>query len=245
VSPRDYEANIREMMQLASSRGARVVLVDNELWEESPYRAVLKKIAGDTGAALVDSLALVNRARAGIERDLETRLDLAPRDPRLPPAPAGKTTVVFRAFHGKVAVPKALAIVGADPQLGALAPNTVAMHDDGRDGDQRAGDGVWTYAAVFDAPAKISYVYTNSGAPGAWDGLDVPHIRRATVPSASGGEPVYLPIETFGRIYMQGDDWHTDAVGYDAIGRAVAEAIAAGTPPRLSRRGDAAVLHAQ
>jgi lysophospholipase L1-like esterase len=230
VSPHDYEANIREMIALASSRGARVVLVDNELWEGSPYRASLKKIAGDTGAAFVDSLALVNQARADIERDLETRLDLASRDSRLPPAPAGKTTVVFRAFHGTVAVPKALSIVGADRQLGALTPNTVAMHDDGRDGDQKAGDGVWTYAAVFDAPANVSYVYTNSGAAGEWDGLDVPHIRRATVPSAADGQPVYLPIETFGRIYMQGDDWHTDAVGYDAIGRAVADAIVAGTP---------------
>ena len=88
----------------------------------------------------------------------------------------------------------------------------------GRDGDQKAGDGVWSYAATF-APAKtISYIYTNSGTPGRWEGLDVPHIRRVEVPSSPDGRPVYMPIETFGRIYMQGDDWHTDAVGYDAIG---------------------------
>jgi hypothetical protein len=68
-------------------------------------------------------------------------------------------------------------------------------------------------------------VYTNSGVPGKWEGLDVPHIRRVNVPSTND-HPFYLPIETFGRVYMQGDDWHTDAVGYDAIAHAVARAIA-------------------
>jgi hypothetical protein len=71
----------------------------------------------------------------------------------------------------------------------------------------------------------VRYVYTNSGTPGQWEGLDVPHIRHVDVPSGTNGRPVYMPIETFGRVYMQGDDWHTDAVGYDAIAHAVARAI--------------------
>jgi hypothetical protein len=186
---------------------------------------VLKKIAGELDAPLVDSLGIVNAARTSIEESLETRLNLAGRDDQLPPPPAGKTTVVFRVYRGSAGVPKGLSIVGADPQLGALVPNTVAMHDDGTGGDQERGDGVWTFVAAF-APSKtVSYVYTNSGTPGQWEGLDVPHIRRTEVPTAAGGRAVYLPIETFGQVYMQGDDWHTDAVGYDAIGHAVARAI--------------------
>ena len=227
VSPHDYEFNVREMIRLANNQGAKVVLVDNELWQASPYRSVLQKIARESGAPFIDSQSIVNSARRAIEHDLETRLDLAGRDDQLPSSPEGSTTVVFRAFHGDVAVPKTLSIVGADPQLGALAPNTVAMHDDGRDGDQRAGDGVWSFAASFTPAKTISYIYTNSGSAGEWNGLDVPHIRRVTVPEAPDRRPVYLPIETFGRIYMQGDDWHTDAVGYDAIGHAVARAVAA------------------
>jgi lysophospholipase L1-like esterase len=226
VSPHDYESNIREMIRLAREHGASVVLVDNELWNGSPYRGVLRQIANELGAPLVDSLAIVNAARASIEESLETRLNLAGRDNQLPPPPAGKTTVVFRAYRGSVEVPKGLSIVGADPQLGALVPNTIAMHDDGTGGDQKAGDGVWTYTAAL-APSKtVTYVYTNSGAAGQWEGLDVPHIRRAEVPRSTDGRAVYLPIETFGRVYMQGDDWHTDAVGYDAIAHAVARAIA-------------------
>jgi hypothetical protein len=230
VSPHDYEANLREMARLATDHGARVVLVDNELWDESPYRAVLRKVASDLNVPLVDSLAIVSDARKTIEEGLETQLDLAGRDDHLAPAPSGKTTVVFRVYRGSTVVPKQLSIVGADAQLGSLVPNTVAMHDDGKDGDQKAGDGVWTYVAALPAGKNAFYVYTNSGAAGKWEGLDVPHIRRVSVPLAPDGHepigPVYLPIETFGRVYLQGDDWHTDAVGYDGIAHAVARAIA-------------------
>jgi hypothetical protein len=85
-------------------------------------------------------------------------------------------------------------------------------------------------------------MYTNSGAPGQWEGLDVPHVRRVETPPDAASDPVYLPIETFGRVYMQGDDWHTDAAGYDAIGQAVARAIA--SPPSSSRSSRVAHMRA-
>jgi lysophospholipase L1-like esterase len=245
VSPRDYEANLREMIRLATAGGARVVLLDNELWDGSPYRPVLRKLSSELNVPLVDSLAILNEARKRIEGDLETRLGLgvpgkrgresfSSASPKTTPdpfsPPAGKRTVVFRVYRGSVAVPKQLSIVGEDPALGGLAPNTVAMHDDGKDGDQRAGDGVWSYAAALPAGRTAFYVYTNSGATGKWEGLDVPHIRRVSVPATVDADapsaPVYLPIETFGRVYLQGDDWHTDATGYDAIAHAVARAVA-------------------
>jgi hypothetical protein len=133
--------------------------------------------------------------------------------------------VVFRVSHGNYPVPHAIAIAGTTRQLGDVAPNTVWMHDDGRDGDERARDGVWSLAATFDSGTRLSYVYTNSGTAGRWEGLDVPHIRSVTIPASSDGAPVYLPIETFGEVYLQADDWHTNAAGYDLIAHAVAEAI--------------------
>ena len=239
VSPPDYESNIREMIRRSRERGAAVVLLDNELWEESPYREVLKTIAADTHAPLVDSLRIVYDARAAIERSLERELGLAAAqreespsaEGALPPAPSseappGMTRVVFRVSRGGYSVPRALSIAGTDRQLGDATPNTILMHDDGTDGDERAGDGVWSLSAAFAAGARVSYVYTNSGAAGRWEGLDVPHIRTLVVPASRGGAPVYLPIETFGRIYLQADDWHTDAQGYDLIARSVADAIA-------------------
>jgi lysophospholipase L1-like esterase len=226
VSPHDFAANIREMARLARNRGASVVLLDNELWEGSPYRTLLKNLAAELDAPLVDSLAIINRMRADVETQLETRLALTARDDRAPTtATSGQATVVFRAYRGSVDVAKGLSIVGADPQLGSRAPNTVMMRDDGTGGDQRAGDGVWSLAAALPPGKAVSYIYTNSGTKGEWEGLDVPYVRQVTVPAASDGRPVYLPIETFGRVYLQGDHWHTDATGYDAIARAVADKI--------------------
>jgi len=227
VSPHDYDANIREMIRLQTSRGGAVILVDNELWDESPYRPVLKTIAADAHVPLVDSLEIVADAKTKVAHDLEARLELV--DPPAPlNAPAGSaqmTTVVFRVAHGDFPVPTAMSIVGVDVKLGSLTPNAVLMHDDGANGDQRANDGVWSYAATFPAGTRLSYVYTNSGARGRWEGLDVPSIRHVTVPAATDGRPVLLPIETFGHLYLQADNWHTDATGYDLIAHAVADAI--------------------
>jgi lysophospholipase L1-like esterase len=224
VSPHDYDANMREMIRLARASRASVVLLDNELWGESPYRPVLRKISSELDVPLIDSYAIIENTRNQIQQDLEKRLDLGSRG-ELPPRAADGVTIVFRVLAGSFPVPTRLSIVGTDPQLGALSPNTIALHDDATNGDQRAGDGVWSYAATFRPGARISYVYTNSGRPGQWEGLDLPHIRSIQVPAVSDGRPIYLPIETFGRIYMQADNWHTDRVGYDLIARAVADAI--------------------
>src|SRR5581483_5578352 len=77
VSPRDYEANLREIIRLARSRGASVILLDNELWGGSPYRAVLQRLSTDLDVPLVDSFSLIDAAKERTERDLETTLRLA------------------------------------------------------------------------------------------------------------------------------------------------------------------------
>jgi hypothetical protein len=161
------------------------VLLDNELWADSPYRPILKRLSSDLGVPLVDSYAMIDAARQHIEQDLETRFALtsAGTGP-VAPAAGEKTTVVFRAYRGTVGVPKALSIVGVDPQLGALQPNRILMHDDGLGGDEHAGDGVWSYSATLPAGSRVAYVYTNSGAEGRWESLDVPHIRSIKVPAA-------------------------------------------------------------
>jgi lysophospholipase L1-like esterase len=228
VPPPDYESNVREMVRLIRAQGGEVVLLDNELWEDSPYRALLKKIAAEMHAPFVDGPRILGAARAEIERTLEASLDLVPDGRTAAPlaSETGRTTVIFRVYRGAATVSRAMAIVGTGKELGALVPNVVHMHDDGTGGDQRAGDGVWSYAASLTPGERVFYVYTNSGAPGEWEGLDVPYIRRIDVPPAAGNRTFYAPVETFGRVYGQGDHWHPDAGGYDAIARHVADAIA-------------------
>jgi lysophospholipase L1-like esterase len=228
VSPRDFDRNIREMVTLGRSRGARVVLLDNELWPESPYRPVLAAIARDEHVPLVDSLRIIADERTRIERRMEARFHLEPAISPLPsvaPQTPRTTTVVFRLYEGAYPVPRGLSIVGNHPLLGDIVPNRVALHDDGTGGDERAGDRVWSYQATFEAGTRLKYLYTNSGRAGRWEGLDVPRVRELQVEASPDGRPVYLPIESFGRIYMQADNWHTDAVGYDLIARAVANVL--------------------
>jgi hypothetical protein len=99
------------------------------------------------------------------------------------------------------------------------------MYDDGTHGDQMAGDRVWSYSATFAPGTKLSYIYTNSGEERKWEGLDVPYIRSFMVEAKNGEEKVYRPIESFGKIYMHADPWHTNAVGYELIATALLEVL--------------------
>ncbi|RKZ25916.1 hypothetical protein DRQ29_05630 [bacterium] len=42
------------------------------------------------------------------------------------------------------------------------------MHDDGNNGDEKAGDGIWTIEFDFPENSSIQYKYTNSGKEGVW-----------------------------------------------------------------------------
>jgi lysophospholipase L1-like esterase len=225
VSPADYERNVLEMIRLARKRNAGVILLYNEFWEDSPYRAVLNKVAEAERVPLVDTCTLVAAARKKMEEDLERKLGLEPTVSIGQTRPHEKVEVVFRVYAGKKPVPKAIFIVGAHPELGDLVPNKVAMYDDGTHGDQHAGDRVWTYTAAIRPGTKLFYVYTNSGEKGKWEGLDVPYIREFEVEAKGSGATLYRPIETFGRIYLRADAWHTNAFGYELVAKALIEAL--------------------
>jgi lysophospholipase L1-like esterase len=223
-SLRDYDRRHREMISIARSRNISIVLLYNEFWQDSPYLKVLQRISRDEGVPLVDSSALLAGAQKSVEEELQKKLDLQPRKARGGNAD-GEIAVVFRLFADKRSVPKSIYIVGNHPKLGKLVPNKVPMYDDGTHGDQTAGDHVWSYSATFAPGTKLSYVYTNSGEEGKWEGLDVPYIRSFTVKAKNGEEKLYRPIESFGKIYMHADPWHTNAVGYQLIAGALLDTL--------------------
>jgi len=220
----DYERNLTAMIALARHRGASVVLLFNELWDESPYRAAVERVATAAGVPWVDSERLIARARREMEDDVERAHGLTPPSARAPMSTRDGVDVIFRVTADRQAAPEGLFIVGAHPALGALVPNRVAMYDDGTHGDQRAGDGVWSYTASLAPGQRLAYVYTNSGREGRWEGLDVPALRTVVV-DAPAGRRLYRPIESFGKLYLQADAWHTDATGYALIARAVFDAL--------------------
>lgn len=217
----DYQRNLTEMVALARSRGAGVVLMFNELWEENPYRAAARSVARRLDVPFIDTPALVASARQRMETELERRLDLKAEPSRID---GDDVEVVFRVHGNGYRVPTAFYIVAAHAALGDLVPNRVAMHDDGTNGDQRAGDGVWSHAARMRPGTRLTYVYTNSGGQGRWEGLDVPALREVKV-EGPGGRTVYRPIDSFGKLPAQADSWHTDADGYRMIAAAVLQAL--------------------
>jgi lysophospholipase L1-like esterase len=224
VSPMDYDSNIREMIRLIRNNGGTAIMLYNEVARGNQYQLALQKISKETGAPFVDGSALIAEARQQIEREIEQRLGLqAQRDEPKGAQPEG-VEVVFRVFMGEYPVPKAVYVVGPHPLLGDAMPNSVAMYDDGTHGDQKAGDNVWTYTASFAPGTKIYYVYTNSGQSGRWENLDVPKVRSFVV-TAKEEARVYLPIDSFGKIYMQADPTHPTAAGYDLIARGVLDVL--------------------
>lgn len=108
-------------------------------------------------------------------------------------------TVLFTCDAREVHVTGFISIAGNLPRLGGWKPNVILMRDDGLEGDEKAGDGIWTLRADVPVAVEIQYKYTNSGQAGEWvPGEEFPVRHRSfTVRSAS---PVMRIIrDTFGR----------------------------------------------
>ena len=220
-----YEANLRAMIELAGEHDADVVLLYNEFWRSSPYRAVLARIARERNVPFVDASERIAAAQQETERKLESELGLRPAGPYPGPPNDDRLRVVFRVSAADHRVPQALYVAGPDPALGAGVPNAVALRDDGALGDEKENDGVWSYTAPLRPGARIVYVYTNSGRTGRWEGLDVPAVRRFEIDPETRSGTLYRPVESFGGLYHHADAWHTDRSGYALLADAVFEAL--------------------
>jgi hypothetical protein len=95
-------------------------------------------------------------------------------------------------------VSRAVFIAGDHPLLGSWMPNTVAMRDDGKEGDAVAGDAQWSLRVELPAGATIQYKYTNSGPVGQWAlGDEFPGRNRSvTIPESL--QP-FIIRDTFGQ----------------------------------------------
>ena len=100
---------------------------------------------------------------------------------------AGEQPVLFTCDARGEHVAGSLYIVGNLPQLGSWMPNLIPMRDDGREGDEKAGDGIWSLRSVVPVGVEVQYKYTNSGKRGEWTpGEEFPVRHRSfTVPAAS------------------------------------------------------------
>ncbi|MDH3283883.1 MAG: GDSL-type esterase/lipase family protein [Acidobacteriota bacterium] len=233
VPPDEYETNIREMIRLTREHGAEPVLLFTDLEGQAGlpgpleirYWGRLEEISASQGVPLVDTRPIIADAQRAARHELEERLDLVPGDePAASDAPG--VELVFRVLVDRHEVPEAIYIAGTHEKLGDTRPNEVVMYDDGTHGDQRAGDRVWSLAVGLSPGADVFYAYTNSGRAGAWEGVDVPHVRELVVAADREGERLFLPIDAFGRVFVQSDSWHPDRNGYGLIADQLLDAMA-------------------
>ena len=236
----DYDANVMTMMKAARDRKMDVVLVYPEFWVDGPYGRAARRIAQREGVPLVDVSKIVGDERARRAYELESKLGLRP-DGSVKPPEGDTVEIVMRVRKGAREGQGPIYIAGPYPEWGDLAPNTVELYDDGTHGDQKAGDGVWSRAFSMPKGKPLYYVWTASGARGAWTGLDVPVLRDVKVPATYDRARYYAPIDTFGEMPLYGDPWHTDAEGNGLVAKDLARALA--TLPRVTAfvtRGGAA-----
>jgi alpha-amylase/alpha-mannosidase (GH57 family) len=106
--------------------------------------------------------------------------------------------VLFMCDASRERVTSTVFIAGDLPVLGAWKPNVVAMRDDGKGGDERAGDGVWTFRVMLSAGIRVAYKYTNSGTPGQWMPGDEFAQRNRTAAIDESTNPCIIR-DTFGQ----------------------------------------------
>jgi hypothetical protein len=95
-------------------------------------------------------------------------------------------------------VPERICIAGNLEGLGMWRPNLIAMRDDGKEGDEFAGDGVWTLRLDVPVGTEIQYKYTNSGNVGSWKPGEEFPVRHRTVAVPAGSSPMVIK-DIFGK----------------------------------------------
>ncbi|MFH1681326.1 MAG: carbohydrate-binding module family 20 domain-containing protein [Candidatus Eisenbacteria bacterium] len=113
---------------------------------------------------------------------------------------SGETVpVLFTCDAAGRKVSDAIYIVGDRPELAEWTPNKVRMYDDGTQGDEKAGDGIWSAAFEFPAGSRVEYKYTDSGAEGVWSpSEEFPVENRAVDVRPAAGEARVVTRDVFG-----------------------------------------------
>jgi hypothetical protein len=170
-----------------------------------------------------------------------------------PLAPAGccteehreETSLVFRAVPSEpLAEGERVYWMEFYPQLtGSAQP--VNMYDDGTNGDERAGDGVWSLELAGTPPGPINYAFLTAKESTAESGITIDYARKAFThfyavspddrhPGSRWFSPLHpLPADPFSSLMVAGDPVHPNPAGHLLIAGELAplvESVSAGLP---------------
>lgn len=200
VSERELTQNLIAASQIVRNAGAEILLMNLEFGFTNS-RQFTFNAAKAAKVPFVDAIAEVHNRHIAASREIERELQL--------PSISG--------WAGKNQG-QSLLRVRVPPESGeivvrygaALSPETtdVPMYDDGSNGDQQAGDGIWS-RTISVPPGSIRYAFYRRTP----DGELVKEYRDTYIESLRMLPSSLNVIDEFGKIFLQSDYAHPDEEG--------------------------------
>lgn len=222
VSLEELERNLVRAHVALSGR-AVLILLNADFYGTDAVEA-MRRAAIATLDPLIDLPALLAGAKRALSEEIERRNGLPPARPR-------EGAVLVR-----VIAPAKSAVVLRRQRIDGRSED-VPMRDDGGEGDQRAGDGIWSCYVPAAPGGRVVYLYAaRDSRPAAGAAADelrpeasadsVLAIRQLRVT-----QPV-APIEIFGDLGLMSDATHPGEAGHRIIAQRLFEVVTAHTHVR-------------
>lgn len=215
VSLEELAANIMAAGALLRTHGAAVLVVNNDFYWTDAI-AGTRDGARQAGAPVLDMRQLFAHRERQRTRELEAQYHLPPPDPQ-------SGMMLFRV---QTLMPEQQVTVDVRPSL-APQGTRFPMHDDGRGGDQIAGDGIWSTLVPAGQTPTVEYIYwKRSGADFVREyGETITGTSARLRPVAATGN-----IDTLGEFYLHTDSAHPDEEGHRLIAKALVEQVLQAAP---------------
>jgi lysophospholipase L1-like esterase len=222
VSLPQIEALVREARAATQAAGADLVVLNVDFMATRAVQGVRPAVEAE-GIPFLDMVARVDALRAQDERARTERLGLAPAGPLDDePREDGSRRLVLRV----TGVPPggAVGVAGEAEFFGSFRFD-VPMHDDGADGDEVAGDGV--YSATVLVPAKVAsvgYRFHRDGEPEFKPLPPLPSTQGVRSERMTG--PRLAPVAEYGQLFLMAERTHPNRAGHRLIADALVDVIA-------------------
>ncbi len=168
VPPDDYYKHHVALIEHHQKTGGRVILVNANLLQFDYYTEI-RQLAETFQLPLLDTRAIFDQLGGEEERELGFNLQLQPYGFDTKNGGDEGNYYRFRVYAPPyIQVEDTIYIVGNHPGLGDGVPNKVALNDNGRDGDEQAGDRIWSLGLTIEEKRPIQFAFTNSGLEGQW-----------------------------------------------------------------------------
>lgn len=221
---------VRAVDALARSRGVDLVVINVD-FTETPAVAGVRAGIEATGLPFLDLAAEFSALRRAAEDERAAHLHLQPARTRVVGDPSAPRSIVLRVLGDR---PGVYSAVGEQPY--GKYTFDLTLNDDGIDGDEVAGDSVWS--GTLAVPVNVSRIELKFHRDGVPELVSVPPL-----PSNFGSRvlpidgPAVAPIFLFGKPYLMAEQTHPNAEGTAVIADRVAATIA-GLPAAVRASSD-------